>query len=240
MKHQFSRLIAGFSLAVLVTGSAWATQTGDCSSLGGGTLQCQTPVPTVLRTWQLGSSTAAGMHNGNAGVSADITGSAELYGSPSAFDGADWTKRGDISPASGSGSFFNGLFLGIDVTSGAFGSSGVGGTWSLTPAFWTTYGEAVVTMHVGEATGAVPDAYDTAIFLLTAGTTSGTFSYANTGAGGGFSNFMVWSRGTGNAGCVVVNPGDCGSDVPLPGTLALLGAGVFGLGWRARRTVKAN
>ena len=87
MKHQFSRLLAGFSLAVLLTGSAWATATGNCSSLGAGTLQCQTPT-SVLRTWQLGSSTAAGMFDGNVNSSADITGSAELYGSSSAFDGA--------------------------------------------------------------------------------------------------------------------------------------------------------
>lgn len=180
------------------------------------------------RTWTLNASNSCGMGEGNA----DNAGILGL------FPATAWTKLGDITAASGGD---NSSFLDIVLTGGAFGTGGFAqGTWTLTSAFWQTYGEAVISLHVG---GSPSRPYDHAAFLVVPRTFSGDWSYTQGpgGTGGGFSNLTLWGRGpaacTPGADCTPPQPctGAACSDVPLPGTLALFGAGIAGLGLYRRR-----
>jgi hypothetical protein len=144
----------------------------------------------------------------------------EETGTPQAADvlakypGSAWSKRGELSGSNGTNDLFT-------VTASSWGNN-VTGTWAINPSFWTSYGEAVITMHVGNGAGD-PDWW---FFDITQGATAGTFSYDKlNGGGGGLSNLFLWSRGT--------PPPP--PEVPLPGTLGLLGLGLVGLGAVRRR-----
>ena len=50
------------------------------------------------------------------------------------------------------GAGINDLFT-VMVTNGTFGAGNVGGTWAINPLFWTTWGKAVISAHVGEGGG---------------------------------------------------------------------------------------
>lgn len=94
-----------------------------------------------------------------------------------------WVKEGELTNE-GSNDLFtvNTDFGGTDVT----------GTWSIDESFWSTYGRAVITMHVGHG-GGNPDAF---AWLITPGETSGFFSYERvTGGGGGLSNMFLFGSG---------------------------------------------
>lgn len=185
------------------------------------------------RTWTLTASNSCGMGEGNA----------DEAGIKGLFPTTDWTRLGDITAASGAD---HSAYLDIVLTDGAFGTGGFAkGTWTLTAGFWQTYGEAVISMHVG---GGPTRPYDYAAFLVVPKTFSGEWSYLQGpgGTGGGFSNLMLWGRGPaacapGAADCSPPQPctGAACADVPLPGTLALLGVGAAGLGWHRRRRARA-
>lgn len=99
----------------------------------------------------------------------------------------DWTIVGDVSGANGTNDL-----LTVEVTSGSWGDGDASGTWEIDSSFWTTYGEAVISMHVGNG-GGDPDHWS---WLITHGETSGTWYYDKiSGGGGGLSNLHLYGVG---------------------------------------------
>jgi hypothetical protein len=134
------------------------------------------------------------------------------------YAGDAWTSVGELNESTGEGT--NG-FLTLDFTQGGFNSAWVDATWSISSSFWSTYSEAVFSIHVGNGGGS-PDYF---AWLVTPGETSGTLSYDRfLSGGGGFSNARLWARGVA---------------VPEPGALTLLGAGLAAV-LVARRRRKAE
>lgn len=158
----------------------------------------------------------------SASLSSAVSGYAvgDVTGTPNAVDvqnrfGGTWLKEGELT-ADGTDDL-----LTIDLTSGTWGSAGpLSGTWAINPSFWTTYGSAVITMHVGNGAGD-PDWF---LWEITPLQTSGNFSYVRTdGGGGGLSNLFLWGSGT------------PGTKVPDSGvTLSLLALALGALGLMRR------
>lgn len=129
--------------------------------------------------------------------------------------GGSWTSGGTLSESNGSNLLFT-------VTSSNWGTD-LTGTWEIAPSFWSTYGDAWISLHVGEGEGS-PDQW---MFHVTQGATSGSFAYERySGGGGGLSNLFLWGGGT-------------PTQVPEPATLGLLGLGLAGVGFARRRKIAA-
>jgi hypothetical protein len=115
-------------------------------------------------------------------------------GTPGDSDIADafgdtWLKEGELTAAG-----TNDLFT-ITLNSGnTWGNGPLTGTWSIDSSFWSAYGRAVISMHVGNGgAGGNPDWF---LWEVTGGATSGTFHYEkNFGNGGGLSNLFLWGGG---------------------------------------------
>ncbi|WP_062059088.1 hypothetical protein [Cellvibrio sp. OA-2007] len=119
-----------------------------------------------------------------------LTGNDENIHSPaqvSTLFGGLWVKEGELT-----GNGTNDLFT-VALTSGSWGGNNVAGTWSLDSSFWSTYGLAVITMHVGHGNGD-PDYF---AWSITPGATSGSFNYKDLdGRGGGLSNLFLFGSGS--------------------------------------------
>jgi hypothetical protein len=163
---------------------------------------------------------------------ADATAGGSGTGNPSDTDIQNelglgpWIDVGSVAGADGSSGLISGGLLTVNVTSGSWGSAAAGGTWAIAPSFWTTYGNAAISIHVGNGQGD-PDHFS---FLILQGSTSGTWSYQlNSGGGGGLSNLHLW--------------GDSGTPPPPPtigvpdggSTLLLSGLALSLLAFASRR-----
>lgn len=109
------------------------------------------------------------------------------------YFGGDWDGLGGVAGADGTAGSLNNGFLTVTLLSGTWGSGGpISGTWAIDEDFWTVYGKAALSIHVGHGK------YDPDHFAwsITDGNTSGTWSYAKlSGNGGGLSNMHLWGSG---------------------------------------------
>jgi len=103
------------------------------------------------------------------------------------YFGGDWDHLGGVASSTTNG------YLTVNLLSGTWGSGGpISGTWAIDQSFWTVYGSASLSIHVGNGS------YDPDHFawLITEGQTFGTWSYAKLrGNGGGLSNMHLWGSG---------------------------------------------
>jgi len=130
--------------------------------------------------------------------------------------GGTWTQQGSLTSNGSNG------YLSTNLTSGSWGSSPIAGTWGIDSSFWSTFDDAVISIHVGNG-GGDPDHFAWSITDLA---TDGTWAYEIlSGSGGGLSNMKLWGRG-------VAQP------VPVPSTFALFGLGLLGLA-AARKKLSA-
>lgn len=116
----------------------------------------------------------------------EVTGTVQATTVADRFGGT-WLKEGELtSPGS------NDLFT-VELTSGTWGIGPTYGTWAIDSSFWSTYGRAVISMHVGNGAGN-PDWY---LWEVKTNETAGTFFYhRHAGNGGGMSNLFLWGSGT--------------------------------------------
>lgn len=109
------------------------------------------------------------------------------------YFGGDWDHLGGVAGAEGSAGSLNSGFLTVTLLSGTWGGIGpISGTWAIDEDFWTVYGKAALSLHVGNGK------YDPDHFAwsISEGNTSGTWSYERlSGNGGGLSNMHLWGSG---------------------------------------------
>ncbi len=104
----------------------------------------------------------------------------------------------------------------------AFGQTNGTGTWSFDSSMWDSYANLAIGFKFG--TGNRPDEWF--VYSLQDLVSSGNWQFFNMGGrGGGLSHLVLYANGE--------------RTVPEPGTLALLGLGLAGMGFATRRRRKA-
>lgn len=109
------------------------------------------------------------------------------------YFGGDWDHLSGIAGSKNTaGSLVDG-YLTVTLLSGTWGNGDpVSGTWAIAEEFWAVYGNASLSVHVGNGK------YDPDHFAwnITQGHTFGTWSYSKLkGNGGGLSNMHLWGSG---------------------------------------------
>jgi hypothetical protein len=106
------------------------------------------------------------------------------------------------------------------IDGGSYTQNGNTGTFSLDASLWGTWSEIAIGFKFG--TGNNPDEWF--VYLLNPLVTSGSWEFVNVfGKGGGLSHVQLYGSGTPT------------TNVPEPGTLALLGVGLLGASLARRR-----
>ena len=106
----------------------------------------------------------------------------------------------------------------VNIGSGSFTQNGTAGTFSLASSLWDSWGSIAVGFKFG--TGNQPDEWF--VYMLNPLVSSGSWSFVNVfNRGGGLSHVQLY--------------GTPSTNVPEPGTLALLGIGMLGTAFARRR-----
>ena len=129
---------------------------------------------------------------------------------------------GNINGNAGTDDFLTGAGAGsglIGIAGGSYTQSGASGTFSLDAGLWNSWSEIAIGFKFG--TGNNPDGWF--VYLLNPLISSGNWQFVNVfGRGGGLSHVQLYARSP-------------ATNVPEPGTLALLGVGLLGAGLSRRR-----
>lgn len=129
---------------------------------------------------------------------------------------------GNINGNPGNDGFLTGVGAGLGFTGidgGSFTQSGSSGTFSLDASLWDTWSEIAIGFKFG--TGNKPDEWF--VYLLNPLVASGDWQFVNMfTTGGGLSHVQLYG-------------GERNTNVPEPGTLALLGVGLLGAAVSRRR-----
>lgn len=129
--------------------------------------------------------------------------------------GGSWTIAGELT-SGGSSGFLTGTGTG-------WGTGTASGTWGINSNFWSQYGSAVISMHVGGGNTNYVDSFEWRIITAD---TAGTWNYTKlNGNAGGMSNLQLWGSGKPT------------KKVPEPSSALLMMLGLVSL-FVARRTLR--
>lgn len=128
--------------------------------------------------------------------------------------GGTWTIAGELKSTGSSG-----LLTG---TGTGWGTGTANGSWGINSNFWSQYGFAVISMHVGGGNTNYVDSFEWRIITAD---TAGTWSYSKlNGTAGGMSNLQLWGSGKPT------------TKVPEPSSILLMMLGLASLAVARRQT----